>query len=123
MSTDISAFVASSAGLRGIAVDTEDYVYVTSSHRLQKFNAIVDRIKSIGGDSVGQELGQFNEPDGLKLHSICYMCVMSETIEFRYLIETCAMSKCYHQHNFTTHMTLISTLMVRCILQTALKVV
>ena len=74
MTSDGGAF-SESSGPRGIAADAEGQVYITSSHRLQKFGANGKAIKSIGCGNAGGDLGEFNEPDGLKLHNnFLYVC-------------------------------------------------
>ena len=57
----------------GIAVDRDDNVYVTSSHKLQKFSRDGCLIKSVGQE--GNVEGEFCAPTGLRLHNECvYVC-------------------------------------------------
>ena len=58
-----------------IAIDSNDNIYVTSNHKLQKFNRKGEFIKSIGSNSVKSKLGEFSFPQGLKVHkSQVYVC-------------------------------------------------
>ena len=51
---------------RGIAIDDMDNIYVSSSHKLQKFTSNGELIKCIG--QKGGKEGDFNEPRGVTLH-------------------------------------------------------
>ena len=60
----------------GVAVDRDDNVHVTSSHKLQKFSRDGRLIKSVGQE--GNKEGEFNVPTGLRLHNECvYVCDQS----------------------------------------------
>ena len=57
----------------GVAVDRDDNVHVTSSHKLQKFSRDGRLIKSVGQE--GNKEGEFCAPAGLRLHNECvYVC-------------------------------------------------
>ena len=60
---------------RYIAIDSNDNIYVTSNHKVQKFNRKGEFIKSIGSNSVKSKLGEFSFPQGVKVHeSQVYVC-------------------------------------------------
>ena len=57
----------------GIATDGEGNVYVTSAHKLQKFNRHGDIVKSVG--KLGLNVGEFKYPWGVKYHKHqVYVC-------------------------------------------------
>jgi DNA-binding beta-propeller fold protein YncE len=58
---------------RGIAIDNEDNIYVTSKHRLQKFASSGELIKYVG--QKGKNKGDFNDPHGVALYEgEVYVC-------------------------------------------------
>ena len=58
-----------------IAIDTNDNIYVTSNHKLQKFNRNGEFVKSVGSGSSGRKPGEFNNPRGVKIYqNQIYMC-------------------------------------------------
>ena len=58
---------------RGIAIDDIDNIYVSSSHKLQKFTSNGELIKCIGKE--GGKEGEFNYPHGVTLHdNQVYVC-------------------------------------------------
>ena len=58
-----------------IAIDSKDNVYVTSNHKLQKFNRNGEFVKSVGSDKRGSQPGEFNMPHGVKVHqNQVYVC-------------------------------------------------
>ena len=58
---------------RGIAIDDMDNIYVSSSHKLQKFTSNGELIKCIGKQ--GGKKGEFNLPRGVTLHdNQVYVC-------------------------------------------------
>ena len=58
-----------------IAIDSKDNVYVTSKHKLQKFDRNGEFVKSVGSGSEGSKLGEFNLPRGVKVHqNQVYVC-------------------------------------------------
>ena len=58
-----------------IAIDRNDNVYVTSDHKLQKFDRNGKFVKSVGSGSAGTKPGEFNEPRGIKVHqNQVYVC-------------------------------------------------
>ena len=58
-----------------IAIDSNDNVYVTSEHKLQKFNRNGEFVKSVGSGSEGSKPGEFNMPRGVKVHqNQVYVC-------------------------------------------------
>ena len=58
---------------RGIAIDEMDNIYVTSKHRLQKFDSSGTLLKFIG--QRGKKEGEFNNPHGLAIHEgQVYVC-------------------------------------------------
>jgi len=60
---------------RYIAIDSNDNVYVTSEHKLQKFNRNGKFVKSVGSGSKGRKPGEFNMPQGVKVHqNQVYVC-------------------------------------------------
>jgi len=57
------------------AIDSKDNVYVTSRHKLQKFDRNGKFVKSIGSGSWGSKPGEFNVPQGVKVHqNQVYVC-------------------------------------------------
>ena len=57
----------------GIAIDDIDNIYVSSSHKLQKFTSNGELIKCIG--KKGGKEGEFNDPRGVTLHdNQVYVC-------------------------------------------------
>ena len=59
--------------LRGIAIDDMDNIYVSSSHKLQKFTSNGELIKCVG--QKGGKEGEFNVPRGVTLHdNQVYVC-------------------------------------------------
>ena len=60
---------------RYIAIDMNDNVYVTSDHKLQKFNRNGKFVKRVGSGSVGSKPGEFNFPRGVKVYqNQLYVC-------------------------------------------------
>ena len=60
-------------GPAGIAIDDIDNIYVSSSHKLQKFTSNGELIKCIG--KKGGKEGEFNDPRGVTLHdNQVYVC-------------------------------------------------
>ena len=58
---------------KGIAIDDIDNIYMSSSHKLQKFTSNGELIKCIGKE--GGKEGEFNEPCGVTLHdNQVYVC-------------------------------------------------
>ena len=58
---------------KGIAIDDIDNIYVSSSHKLQKFTSNGEIIKCIGKE--GGKEGEFNDPRGVTLHdNQVYVC-------------------------------------------------
>ena len=58
---------------RGIAIDDADNIYVSSSHKLQKFTSSGELIKCVG--QRGSKEGEFNVPRGVTLHdNQVYIC-------------------------------------------------
>ena len=58
---------------RGIAIDNEDNIYVTSEHKLQKFSSSYGLVKCVG--QRGNENGEFEVPSGIAIHSNeVYVC-------------------------------------------------
>ena len=58
---------------RGVAVDGDDNIYVTSEHKLQKFNSAFNLVKWIGGQ--GSKPGEFEDPSGVAIAgSELYVC-------------------------------------------------
>ena len=58
-----------------IAIDSNDSVYVTSNHKLQKFDRNGEFVKSVGSGSEGSKPGEFNLPRGVKVHqNQVYVC-------------------------------------------------
>ena len=58
-----------------ITIDSNDNLYVTSKHKLQKFNRNGEFVKSVGSGSEGSKPGEFNMPRGVKIHqSKVYVC-------------------------------------------------
>jgi len=59
----------------GITVDNNNNFYVTSEHKLQKFNRNGEFVKSVGSGSKGSKPGEFNDPKGVKVHqNQVYVC-------------------------------------------------
>ena len=59
---------------RGIAIDDMDNIYVSSSHKLQKFTSNGELIGCIGQQKGGMD-GEFNVPRGVTLHDKqLYVC-------------------------------------------------
>jgi len=57
------------------AIDSKDNVYVTSRLKLQKFDRNGKFVKSVGSGSWGSKLGEFNVPQGVKVHqNQVYVC-------------------------------------------------
>ena len=57
----------------GVAVDSDDNVYVTSDHKLQKFSRDGHLIRCVGHE--GSKDGEFQEPKGVRLHhGHVYVC-------------------------------------------------
>ena len=62
---------------RYIAIDMNDNIYVTSNHKLQKFNRNGEFVKSVGSGSAGSKPGEFNYPQGVKVYqNQAYVCDM-----------------------------------------------
>jgi len=60
---------------RFIAIDSNDNVYVTSEHKLQKFDRNGKFVKSVGSGRMGNKPGEFNMPRGIKIHqNQVYLC-------------------------------------------------
>ena len=60
-------------GTRGIAIDDTDNIYVSSSHKLQKFTSNGELIECVG--QKGGKEGEFNVPLGVTLHdNQVYVC-------------------------------------------------
>ena len=58
---------------RGVAIDSDDNVYVASQHKLQKFSRDGHLIKCVG--QYGNEDEEFREPKGVRLHhGFVYVC-------------------------------------------------
>ena len=58
-----------------IAIDSNDNIYVTSQHKLQKFDRNGKFVKSVGSGSGGSKPGEFNLPRGVKVHqNRIYVC-------------------------------------------------
>ena len=58
-----------------IAIDSSDNVYVTSQHKLQKFDRNGKFVKSVGSGRVGSRPGEFRLPRGVKVHqNQVYVC-------------------------------------------------
>jgi len=58
-----------------IAIDSNDNVYVTSHHKLHKFDRNGRFVKSVGSGSGGSKPGEFNYPQGVKVHqNQVYVC-------------------------------------------------
>ena len=58
-----------------IAIDTNDNIYVTSDHKLQKFSRNGEFVKSVGRDTAGSKPGEFKYPRGVKVYqNQVYMC-------------------------------------------------
>ena len=58
-----------------IAIDCNNNIYVTSRHKLQKFNRNGEFIKSVGDGSEGSKPGEFDIPQGVKVHdNRVYVC-------------------------------------------------
>ena len=58
-----------------IAIDSNDNLYVTSKHKLQKFNRNGEFVKSVGSGSEGSKPGEFNFPRGVRVHqNRVYVC-------------------------------------------------
>ena len=58
-----------------IAIDRNDNIYVTSKHKLQKFNRNGEFVKSVGSVSEGSKPGEFYLPRGVKVHqNRVYVC-------------------------------------------------
>ena len=58
---------------RGIVIDDMDSIYVSSSHKLQKFTSNGELIKFAGKE--GRKEGDFNDPRGVTLHdNQVYVC-------------------------------------------------
>ena len=58
---------------KGIAIDDMDNIYVSSSHKLQKFTSNGELIKCVGKE--GRKEGEFNIPRGVTLHdNQVYVC-------------------------------------------------
>jgi len=58
-----------------IAIDSNDSVYVTSNHKLQKFDRNGKFVKSVGSGSEGSKPGEFDMPRGVKVHqNQVYVC-------------------------------------------------
>ena len=59
----------------GIAIDDTDNIYVTSDHKLQKFNSSGELIKCVGQSQKGSKEGEFNDPRGVTLYNNkLYVC-------------------------------------------------
>ena len=61
---------------RYIAIDSNDNIYVTNEHKLQKFNRNGEFVKSVGSGSSGSKLGdQFYLTHGVNIHqNHVYVC-------------------------------------------------
>ena len=60
---------------RYIAVDSNDNIYVTNEHKLQKFNRNGEFVKSVGSGSKGSKPGEFYLTHGVKIHqNHVYVC-------------------------------------------------
>jgi len=60
---------------RYIAIDSNDNIFVTSEHKLQKFNRNGEFIKSVGSGRQGGKPGKFTLPKGVKVHkNHVYVC-------------------------------------------------
>jgi len=60
---------------RYIAIDSNDNIFVTSKHKLQKFNRNGEFVKSVGSGSKGSKPGEFHLPKGVKVHqNQVYVC-------------------------------------------------
>ena len=58
-----------------ISIDSNNKVYVTSEHKLQKFGRNGKFVKSVGSGKAGSKPGEFNEPRGIKVHqNQVYVC-------------------------------------------------
>ena len=56
-----------------IAIDDMDNIYVSSSHKLQKFTSNGELVRCVGEE--GSKKGEFNDPRGVKLHNNqVYVC-------------------------------------------------
>ena len=61
--------------LIGITVDDDDNVYVTSDHKIQKFNRSGALERILGSDQTGTKSGEFNHPNGIRFHDgHIYVC-------------------------------------------------
>ena len=52
---------------RGVAVDKDNNVYVTSKNKLQKFSSRFDLLQTVGGDEAEDQAGKFDVPSGLSI--------------------------------------------------------
>ena len=60
---------------RGIAIDDADNIYVSSSHKLQKFTSSGELIKCVGQNLRGSKEGEFDGPLGVTLYdNQIYVC-------------------------------------------------
>ena len=60
---------------RFIAIDTNDNIYVTSEHKLQKFSRNGEFVKSVGSGSAGSKPGEFHFPRAVKVYqNQVYVC-------------------------------------------------
>ena len=60
---------------RYIAIDSNDNIYVTNEHKLQKFNRNGEFVKSVGSGSKGSKPGEFYLTHGVKIHhNQVYVC-------------------------------------------------
>ena len=60
---------------RYIAIDTNDNIYVTSNHKLQKFSRNGEFVKSAGSGKQGSKPGEFNFPRGVTVYqNQVYVC-------------------------------------------------
>ena len=60
---------------RYIAIDTNDNIYVTSSHKLQKFSRNGEFVKSVGSGSAGSKPGEFSYTRGVIVYqNQVYVC-------------------------------------------------
>ena len=58
-----------------IAIDSSDNIYVASRHKLQKFDRNGRFVNSVGSGSKGSKPGEFNRPQGVKVHqNQVYVC-------------------------------------------------
>ena len=58
-----------------IAIDSNNNIYVTSKHKLQKFDRNGKFVKSVSSGSKGSKPGEFNRPQGIKVHqNQVYVC-------------------------------------------------